>query len=90
MIEKFSTLSYVRFTISTKEEAVNMDKIFRKLYKQTNIFHVLIFFDDETFDDVTIYYLFTTITHEKFKVIYSRDYTDNGTLNLMFKHINND
>ena len=72
VVEKFSTLSYVsyvRIEISTKEEVVNMDKIFRKFDKQTNIHEVTIFLNDETFDEPSIYYMFTTITHEKFKVI---------------------
>ena len=70
VLGKTSTLSNVRITISSKEEVVNMDKIFQKFHKQTNINDVTIFFDDETLDDVITYYLFLTITREKFKVIH--------------------
>ena len=73
VVEKISTLSLVRITISTKEEVVNMDKIIRTFNKQTEIFEVTIFLNDETLDDHSIYYLFLTISREKFKVIYSRD-----------------
>ena len=73
VVENISTLSLVTITIFTKEEVVNMDKIFRKINKQNEIFAVTIFLNDETFDDHSIYYMFTTFTREKFKVIYSRD-----------------
>ena len=73
VVEKISTLSDVRITISTKEEVVNMDKIVRMFNKRTEIWAVTIFLDGETFDDHSTYYLFITITREKFKVIHSRD-----------------
>ena len=68
VVEKVSTLSNVRITISTKEEVVNMDKIIRYLNKQTEISGVTIILDDETFDDPFIYFLLVPITRERFKV----------------------
>ena len=70
VVEKVPTLSNVRIEISTKEEVVNMDKIFRKLNKKTYIFALAVFFDDTIFDDPFIYYFFLTTKREKFKVIF--------------------
>ena len=70
VVEKVSTLSNVRCTISTREECTQLDKIFEMLSKPTELNELVIFFD-ETFDDYFVYYLYISLKRGTFKVSYT-------------------